>query len=215
MASQQKQIVSSLMDDQELASGSVDQLVKDNEMHVIWSRYHMIRDVMQDDGGTMHLDISTRISSSLADEPAILAPRNIKSTKSRFWHHAGGLAVAASVAVVALVGVQMNDSTDMTGPAPGNLVSTPLPQELDVSDLAKQLDPAERLELQRINDLFLAHTAKSASLGVNGSLPYVRVVSGERRIPVNLAELERLQKLEQERKQQLKLQQKEDQPEDP
>ena len=213
MASQQEQIVSSLMDDQELVSRSVDQLVENGEMRAIWSRYHAIRDVMQDDGGTMHLDISARISASLADEPAILAPRNLKSRKSGFWRHAGGLAVAASVAVVALVGVQMNNSPDLAGSAPGNLVATPLPQDLDVSDLAKQLDPAERLELQRINDLFLAHTARSASLGVNGSLPYVRVVSGERRVPVNLVELQRLQELEKERQKQL--QQKKDQPEDP
>lgn len=90
------------------ASETIDILLEDDELLVHWSRYHTVRDVLRhkvypDAGGTLR----DRVRSCLADEPVHFPPRRLVSQR---WRRAlkpvAGLALAASVAVVAVLAVR-------------------------------------------------------------------------------------------------------------
>ena len=90
------------------ASETIDILLKDDELLVHWSRYHTVRDVLRhkvypDAGGSLR----HRVRSCLADEPVHFPLRRRVSQR---WRHAlkpmAGLALAASVAVVAILAVR-------------------------------------------------------------------------------------------------------------
>ena len=90
------------------ASETIDILLKDDEMLVHWSRYHVVRDVLRhkvypDSGG----QLCDRVRSCLADEPNHFPARRLVGHR---WRNAlkpvAGLALAASVAVVAILAVR-------------------------------------------------------------------------------------------------------------
>ncbi len=90
------------------ASETIDIVLKDDELLVHWSRYHTVRDVLRhkvypDAAGRLR----DRLRSCLADEPMHFPPRHLVSQR---WRRAlkpvAGLALAASVAVVAILAVR-------------------------------------------------------------------------------------------------------------
>ncbi|WP_434928564.1 sigma-E factor negative regulatory protein [Shewanella sp. HL-SH2] len=114
------------VDDQTLA-----QLASDVDSHQEWQRYHMIGDTMRGElPAAIDLDITASIAAAIALEPTIMAPKakmseqddavitasqpsNVVSLFKQF----GQYAIAASVALVAIVGVQSYDQ-DPDSPLP-------------------------------------------------------------------------------------------------
>lgn len=76
-----------------------------------WSRYHLIRDVLAQRGSVRPLDLSAGVMAAIEQDEAVTAP----GRKAPVWRPWTGLAVAASVAMLAL-GVL---SPRVDGPAPG------------------------------------------------------------------------------------------------
>ncbi len=150
----------------------LDALRSDAELQASWSAYHLIRDSVSsnlDEGVAPQLHL--RISAALQDEPTILAPQS----RRRSWvKQAAGLAIAASVAGVAIVGVQQMNSADS---AP-TLQAVVQPQEYIrmaptlVADRKEKAVPNnEALDRYLVN-----HNEYSANSGIQGVLPYVRIV---------------------------------------
>lgn len=118
MSDTHKENMSALMDG-ELAGPSavetVDVLIENDELRVHWARYHVVRDVLRhkvdpDAGG----DLCKRMRACLADEPLHFPQRRLLP---RRWRETlkpvAGMALAASVAVVAVLAVRDAD------PGPG------------------------------------------------------------------------------------------------
>jgi sigma-E factor negative regulatory protein RseA len=139
-------------------------LAYDAELRSAWERYHLIRAAM------------TRQVSMLA--PAGLAERVVKDVglqpgnrvTARSWHYAAGAAVAASVAALAIFGVQ-----SLYRPAvPGS------PTLARVSETATQASSASGpTTAQGLNPYLVGHSEFMPTSGMGGMLPYVRVVTVE------------------------------------
>jgi len=90
----------------------LDKLINDQGMKDTWSRYHLIGDCLRG-----HLPekisshVSTQVSNALRDEPTILAP---PTTKRFNIKPIAGFAIAASVAMVAVFGLQRGNEINST-----------------------------------------------------------------------------------------------------
>lgn len=124
MANEKDEWISALVDD-ELDYADLDRVMKilpqDMELRERWSRYHLIRDALHNN--LAHKPIpgfAQSVSAALESEPAILAPGNIRQRIPHHWlKHGVGVAVAASVAAVAILTVQSvnQDERELTSMA--------------------------------------------------------------------------------------------------
>ncbi|MCL1079246.1 anti-sigma factor [Parashewanella spongiae] len=93
-----------------------DELVGDELSQAKWQRYHVIGDALRDElPETFSLDLSANIAVALESEPEIVAPvppkqsqgtSGIKAKIVPLFKQFGQYAIAASVAVFAVIGVQ-------------------------------------------------------------------------------------------------------------
>ncbi len=109
MAEPQHQALSDLMDgelDADQAEAVVDALCRDEALAAEWHRMHRIRGLMRgDDAATF--DVSGAVREALAHEPAYLLPAVAASRRPSRWpRYAMGGALAASVALVTVVGLR-------------------------------------------------------------------------------------------------------------
>jgi sigma-E factor negative regulatory protein RseA len=133
------------------ADGEVDiqtmaELAADKTSHGKWQNYHMIGDAMRSElPKAFDLDLSAKIAAAIELEPAILAPQpqapqaNVLQTKNKpvqeagttnnvsnlvpLFKQLGQYAIAASVALVAVVGVQ-NYNQEQDAQAPMSVLTT-------------------------------------------------------------------------------------------
>ena len=93
------------------------ELAADTDSHQQWHDYHMIGDAMRGELPQMiDLDLCANIAAALEDEPTIIAPKRVEATEAApvrklasvipMFKQFGQYAIAASVALVAVVGVQ-------------------------------------------------------------------------------------------------------------
>lgn len=101
-----KEQLSAFMDDEidGLQKNQVEQILKDPELLDTWSRYHLVSDCLKRNLPE-HLDreLAGKISKSIHQEPAIVAPGGLSRS---FVKPAAGFAIAASVAALAIFGIQ-------------------------------------------------------------------------------------------------------------
>lgn len=110
-------------------------LASDKSSHDKWRNYHLIGDAMRGElPQTLQLDLSDSIAAALEQEPTILAPveQPQKSVSHPanvipFFKQFGQYAIAATVALVAVVGVQnYSNSGSGDGAASPVLMTRPL-----------------------------------------------------------------------------------------
>ncbi|QYJ98646.1 anti-sigma factor [Shewanella alkalitolerans] len=100
------------IDEQELA-----QLAADTDSHEKWRDYHMIGDAMRGElPAAINLDLSANIAAAIELEPSILVPKRVETPEVApqrqlasvvpLFKQFGQYAIAASVALVAVIGVQ-------------------------------------------------------------------------------------------------------------
>jgi len=105
--------------DGEIDEQTLAELAADKDSHEQWRDYHMIGDAMRGElPKTIHLDLSANIAAAIENEPTIIAPvkretpNDVKvktaglSNVIPMFKQFGQYAIAASVALVAVVGVQ-------------------------------------------------------------------------------------------------------------
>ena len=173
----------------------VEALYASNELRRVWERFHVIGDAMRKVGPVPGAEaLSQRVSSALPIER--IAPRGPRS-RSLAFGPLPGLALAASVAAVAILGIRSLDDgrgmpsglgagdtrqkAETVNPAP----SEPIAPALHIASTAGQGARAELAGLQwsdvapdaeaRLNAYLVSHY-EHAGHGVRGLLPYVRVV---------------------------------------
>ena len=101
-----KEQLSAFMDGElgELQKNQVGQMLKETELLGTWRRYHLVSDCLRR-SLPEHLDreLAGKVSSSIAGEPAIVAPARWSRSLAK---PAAGFAIAASVAALAILGIQ-------------------------------------------------------------------------------------------------------------
>lgn len=122
-----QEILSAFVDGEVQDDKMVSSLVNDAEMAGKWQRYHLIRQGLRKELPThANFDISALVASALESEPAILAPKKtwrdipVLSNVIPLVRSSGQLAIAASVAVAMVIGVQKlnQEEQQIFNPAP-------------------------------------------------------------------------------------------------
>jgi sigma-E factor negative regulatory protein RseA len=178
----------------------LDAVKSDTALQGAWRRYHLIGDCLRGHlPEQINLDLSRDIRAAIEREPAILSPQRPRTARlpSLLLKPAAGLAIAASVAVVAVISFQSlgpigTGTQEMTGPtlavstAPEPAVQyaterPPAPARM-VSGESRQVAPQQgQMDSQyRFNSYLLNHSEYRANTGVQGFTPYVRIVTHDR-----------------------------------
>lgn len=152
-------IVDGEMDKKEIA-----ELSADDASHAKWRNYHLIGDAMRNElPQSINLDLSSKIAAAIEQESP-LNTINLQEKKTAktskvipFVRHWGQYAIAASVALVAIVGVQnyrLSETTDLpplpvldTRPLVGNV--SPVSLNTGPVQNFQKMDSNEQLSEQR------------------------------------------------------------------
>lgn len=183
-------------------------LQADPGLRTIWCRYQMINQSLRGQLaiGVAASSLSERVSAALTDEPAILSPqKRRRSLGQRMMKPAAGMAIAASVALVAIVGLRgLDQATNPAGQVtPASSVATDSAGGSNAARVStaenrpmQSLQPASQAPLARtvstdaesaggyrrsgqygFNSYLINHNEYRASAGVRGSMPYARIVA--------------------------------------
>lgn len=101
----------------------IDDLKTDNLLAEKWQRYHLIRDgLRQELPQQINFDIAANVAKALELEPSILAPKKtwrdlpLVGSVVPFAKQGGQMAIAASVAVAMIIGVQHLNQPELVQP---------------------------------------------------------------------------------------------------
>ena len=175
----------------DLQQQTLDHLSASAELRQTWWRYHLISDVIQQNlPDCMDRQLVSRISREIAAEPVSFAPRNIRI--NNLFRPVAGLAIAASVAVIAVLGFQTvgqqqpvqqqsqqvvdsrpvynSNISQYTFPVTSNVVSNNTDAEVTT-----ELESNSRLNSYLVN----YNEFRATQTGVQGINPYVRILANE------------------------------------
>jgi negative regulator of sigma E activity len=154
------------------------QVARDRELHRRLSRYQMISDAMQRHLPE-HVDpaFSRRVHDALRDEPASHGSGIAAGRLASLFRPVAGLAVAASVAFLAVTALQTSReetaapaATVATAPADSRYIRA------QDSALAAAPETGAQTRNSQLNIYLVNHNEFAASRGMQGILPYVRIV---------------------------------------
>ncbi len=164
-----KERISALMDGElegRAAAEAIDSLRVEGEALETWRLYHLVGDGMRDTR-LLSAGFTARVSRRLAEEPAVLAPgSHFHRLPGRTPTQRFALAVAASVAAVALVSWLAFGPQPQVAPQPIAKVETPATSA-----------PATVQLTSAASDYLLAHQGFSPRVSLQGMVPYVRTVA--------------------------------------
>ena len=200
--------ISALMDgelDEQLHRSATDELLNKDEMRETWSRYHLISDTLRQQlPNGIDKQFSTRVMAALDNEPTVLAPPAART--STLTQRLAGLAVAASVAAVAVMGVQFMYQQDGQAPVeqiaktPSSntlLPNTSLQNRVPTNQALAQAAARQNIQTvtqsmksqstnpaltakrfhPNLNKYLVDHNQQTARAAVQGVMPYARIVA--------------------------------------
>jgi len=171
------QKISSLLDDEQVLDHSLMQsLLNDGEAKAKWARYNIVSDTLND--RYQHkVDSSwfSDLSAQLESEPTILAPRVSKTFTQKVVKQIAGLAVAASVAMLAIVNFQQTQIS--TTDTPTNIASIGNQQSFATSDIKPVTLRLNKATESKLSGYLVNHYEHSLSGKMQGLMPYMRMVS--------------------------------------
>ena len=191
MSEQSREQISALMDG-ELENGALfilNTVQNSQEYREVWHRYHLIGESLR---GNLpkHLDmhLADRIRASIQNEPAFIAPAR-NTIRNQLVKPAIGFAIAASVTVAVILGVkQAGVGPASTTPAPTVATNqTEMPASYPVVRVTAEpsiQNPSQNYGATadaqtRLNRYMVNHNEYRSNVGVQGMLPYVRIVAHE------------------------------------
>lgn len=160
----------------------VRRLAGDQDLTARWQRYHVIKACLQREFSGS-LGLADRVSAALDDEP----PLRVDSVARRWLKPAGGMAIAASVAVAALVGINssvLDQGQDERSASQPGFVSQPsvLDRPFNQPLVPVSLSETSAADRQRINTYLLRHNQAAGGAGFTS---YVPIVVGATSAPVD------------------------------
>ena len=157
------------------------QIGRDPELLQRLSRYQLISDAMQNHlPGRVDPAFSRRLHGALRQEPAGRGDGQAAGLTGRWLRPVAGVAVAASVAVVAVTALQT--SREETAVQPAAVAGAPAEREYiraQDSAVAAAPDSGPGIDSRQLDVYLVNHNEYAASRGMRGMLPYVRIVGHE------------------------------------
>jgi len=183
MTEQQRERLSALLDaqlDHQDTSNEISKLIKQNGSREHWYRYHLIGDaIRQELGPVVDSRLAERISKRLEQEPVVLAPSALPH-KPGLWHRpAAGIAIAASVAIVAVALAPQFINPPSNGDS-GELAATQTlpPQNIYVAEDGTRWDMLQKPKVEsRLNNYLVNHQEFAPAGNMKGIMPYASFVS--------------------------------------
>ena len=184
MSEKSREQISVLMDDEQEAGTLfvLNAMSKDNEYRETWKRYHLIGETLRGNlPSHIDLQLAERVSLELEKENSL--PVTTKNYPD-FLKPLAGFAIAASVAVVAILGVRQSAIEPAAQP-----VQFVAQQPVDTAPLAARVatgQPVNQSQVSqdayetaeaRLNRYLLNYNEYRTNAGVQGMLPYVRIVA--------------------------------------
>jgi len=157
---------------------AVDAINLSPELKQRWMRYHIAADALKKGlpPALLKPDFSARVMRAVDAEPTVLAPRNISFKVSPVAKQLAGLAIAASVTAVAVLGVQTWRLP--AGAEPAAAVAQAAPPVVNVlapvTTVAADNAPLPAHVQSQINQYLLSHHQNA--LAAQRMLPYARIV---------------------------------------
>lgn len=150
-------------------------IARDPDLHGRLLRYQLISDALRNQlPERVDPQFTLRVQAALGQEPPVGAVHR-GAHRSALLRPVAGLAVAASVAVIAVLSLQSAREEEPALPA----VAT-APASTDYIRAGDQAPPAVSPGTEKNLDIYLVnHNEYAANRGMQGMLPYVRIVSHE------------------------------------
>jgi len=155
-------------------------LQRDHELRAFLGRCQLIGEAMRGTGEAASLGIADRVQKALAEDAPLSVPLNGTTGRVAWVKPAAGLAVAASVALVAVLSV---NALRKDGPEPAPALASAGPAASPEAVVARVSDsPGEQWDRldpridKRLSGYLVNHNEYAASRGVQGVMPYVRIV---------------------------------------
>jgi sigma-E factor negative regulatory protein RseA len=171
----------------------LDRLEQDPELRQHWECYHLISDALKNHlPSTLDREFARRVMIALDGESRVKIPFLIWRPPLRpTFRDAVGFAMAASVAAVAILATQwatQRPGGEVNQPSLGSLpvqygtaplpTAQPTPPPITVSDAHPDTrqTPESGAADERLNNYLIDHSVYAAASGMQGMMPYVRVV---------------------------------------
>lgn len=155
----------------------IEEMKRNPASRVCWGRYHLIGDALKNNlPGAIKHDLAARISKAIDTEPALpvtLVPRKKTTLMSSLFKPLAGLAVAASVAAVAVVSFDMGGTGSTAGAQKIAAVQMPVDQHPPAALVSVPLVVDEAAVQSRLENYLVNHSQYSTSVVVQ---PAVRMV---------------------------------------
>lgn len=175
--------LSALVDDQ-LADREIDlvlrRLSRDDDARSRWERYHLISDVIQGHlPAAFDTDFAARVRRAIEAEPL---PQPVGRPLPAWYKPVTGFGLAASVALVALFGLKLNQTDILQPAAPFAITPTTLSSPtaaLPIQTVATTqplVTPAREPAETRLTSYLVNHNGYASMNSMNGMLPHVRMV---------------------------------------
>ncbi len=164
--------------------GVLNRMQADNELRERYERYQLISDALRNNlpAATLH-GLAGRVSLALEDEPVILAPRVQKRRMQPLIKQAAGMAVAATIATVAILSLHTSVPEDTLNGGQvaqtrttANEVAAVGPMSLGVAAPVRLVSDTSDVQA-RLNRYLVNHNEYSVASGMQGMMPYMRIVS--------------------------------------
>lgn len=145
----------------------LDRLSRETELKQLWERYHLVSDVMRNDFPSVaRVDLVDRVRQSLDAEPVAIRPARRLPVSLK---PVAGLALAASIAVVAVLGFRGYLGA-------GQLDAQAVAQSAPVEAPGMRWDVDRPGVEQRLNAYLVNHNGRTGN-GMGSMRPYARIVA--------------------------------------
>lgn len=173
--------ISSLMDGElsrETGLFLARRLCADRELTATWERYHLIRDCIRQPGGNIPLvNLSERMREALSGEEAATAS---PWARHRWLKPLSGMAIAASVALLAIVAAGPGPARQAAPGEPGQVAqpfTSPNILPAVPRTQAASFSPEAQGRDARLNSYLLRHNQASGTFAAQGFIGLVPIVS--------------------------------------
>jgi sigma-E factor negative regulatory protein RseA len=156
-------------------------LERDPQLAACLGRYRLIGEVMRGSGDAATLGIAERVQQFLAEDEIPMPAAARRPLPARWVKPVAGLAVAASVALVAVLSVNALRSPG-SGSVPALATADPPNDDGDQVPVRTAAVPGEQWDRldpaidQRLSSYLVNHNEYASRHGTQGVVPYVRIV---------------------------------------
>ena len=189
--------ISALLDGEtaHLDDSDIKALIENPASRESWARYQLVGDILRESnldssaarpGQYAGQSVADRVRAQVEAEPTVLAPRASNRRLPKYLQPVAGLAIAASVAGLAVIGIQQMAPQGGGEPQQISVANLEAAEQVmaetvvaDASDATPELEIDLAEHKRRLNSYLVNFNEQRTSLGMPGVNPYVRIIDFE------------------------------------